>query len=786
MATIDERTPLTVELRTVELGTPTTTLVAEEAQVVLSPLDVQTSTDASVATRVTFSSPILVEPRTEYAIVLLSPTSDKYTAWVARLGERAVSGTEGVENNIYSRQYGAGALFKSQNGSIWEASSFEDMKFQVNIAQFVAESGVLTLQNPDLTIDSGIIPNLPRNPIKALPRKLSVGITTVETADMKNILGFGRKVGYGNTVTGFIENVGGPISGLNITLTGTGYSAGTYTGVNFFSEDGNGSGATGVVTVSSSGEISQVSIANSGTGYIEGESLGIITSSIFKGTGGLISVGAITGYDTLYTTNVNGQEFVADRELVYYDDSNTAVSLANTTVSSSTVYDQFYTGNVLEVLHPRHAMHAINNVLEIKNVKPNTEPTAITADVLNTDNTISVADTTAFGNFQGVTTSQGYALLNNEVLYYTSIGNGTLGIATRGAENSLASRHFNGDLVYPYSFAGVSLAQINKQINMPSNPTLQDAKDMDRYYVEISRGDRPTGDDQLNFNDEIIGGGDDVWISRNIQYDQITTNLDILTPGDTAVTGRIRSVSATSAGGLEESFEDAGFQPTSLNTTIIYPEPKMIASKVNEVNQSTITSLPRSKSLTIEVDLIATDDDGRFSPVVFADQISVDLDRTRLNRPINDYVNDPRANSVNNDPHTSSYVSQVIDLANPATSLRVLTSAYVDETAQIRCFYRVFSFDSQNIEPKFVAFPGYDNLKDTDADGYGDQIIDPTKLSGLPDKEVPPSLQDEFREHQFSVDDLQPFDRYQIKICFSGTNEALAPRLKDIRTIALA
>ena len=121
--------------------------------------------------------------------------------------------------------------------------------------------------------------------------------------------------------------------------------------------------------------------------------------------------------------------------MVYYDDSNTAVSLANTTVSSSTVYDQFYTGNVLEVLHPRHAMHAINNVLEIKNVKPNTEPTAITADVLNTDNTISVADTTAFGNFQGVTTSQGYALLNNEVLYYTSIGNGTLGIATRGAEN---------------------------------------------------------------------------------------------------------------------------------------------------------------------------------------------------------------------------------------------------------------------------------------------------------------------------------------------------------------
>ena len=93
----------------------------------------------------------------------------------------------------------------------------------------------------------------------------------------------GRKVGVGNTISGFIENTGGPINGVSVVLAGTGYSAGTYSDVNFFSIDGQGSGATGVVTVTGTG-VAQISIANSGTGYQIGESLGITTSDVFRGT----------------------------------------------------------------------------------------------------------------------------------------------------------------------------------------------------------------------------------------------------------------------------------------------------------------------------------------------------------------------------------------------------------------------------------------------------------------------------------------------------------------------
>ncbi|BCV08392.1 MAG: hypothetical protein CM15mL5_1630 [uncultured marine virus] len=58
----DDRVPLTVQVRTVELGTPTDELVNDFAEVVLDPTQtdsngesiIKTSADASLSTRVTF------------------------------------------------------------------------------------------------------------------------------------------------------------------------------------------------------------------------------------------------------------------------------------------------------------------------------------------------------------------------------------------------------------------------------------------------------------------------------------------------------------------------------------------------------------------------------------------------------------------------------------------------------------------------------------------------------------------------------------------------------------
>ena len=61
-----------------------------------------------------------------------------------------------------------------------------------------------------------------------------------------------------------------------------------------------------------------------------------------------------------------------------------------------------------------------------------------------------------------------------------------------------------------------------------------------------------------------------------------------------------------------------------------------------------------------------------------------------------------------------------------------------------------------------------------------------SKNNGKSDAFVSPSNVDQFKEYQFSVDDLDEFTGFRIKIVASGTNEALAPRFKDFRALALA
>ena len=139
-----------------------------------------------------------------------------------------------------------------------------------------------------------------------------------------------------------------------------------------------------------------------------------------------------------------------------------------------------------------------------------------------------------------------------------------------------------------------------------------------------------------------------------------------------------------------------------------------------------------------------------------------------------------------NDPHAGVYISNRVDLKQPATSLQVLISANRAESADFRVLYKLFNDEISEGEQSYDLFPGFDNLSDTDGDGFGDEVIDPAKNSGRPDALVPSSSGNEFFEYQFSVDNLQEFTGFAIKVVFSGTNEAEAPRLSDLRAIALA
>ena len=789
-ANVDPTQKVTVSLRTVELGTPTLNLASDHSEVTLDSSQITTSTDGTIATKVTFPSPVFLSPGTEYAIVVLSPQSNLYELWVARMGERTVNTTTlpDAESVIVTKQYIGGSLFKSQNGTIWTASQFEDMKFKLYKCNFSTTPGTAFFYNPKQVIDSNSS-ILPVDPIKTLPRKLKVVISN--TTVMNNILIPGAKVSdstASTAITGIVENAGGTANTMTKTNVGVGYSQGTYAAVPLYNITGSGTGATATIVINAQGEINaDPSGISGGSGYVVGDVLGLTTSTMVKGSGAQITVTGLTNRNTLYLTNVQGKEFTASSNLVVYNGSS-AVAMAGTTITSSNVINDLYEGNVIEVTQFSHGMHADNNVLTLSGIKPNTSPTTISAALGTNDTSVSVADTTSFNFQSGIHTSAGYAQINGEVIYYNSITAGvspagTLGISSRGVD-SIQRSHSVNDQIFSYELNGVPLNRINTTHSLPSSTLLKSERDIDKYHIQILRGDRDADDDQLSFSDENQVGGAECKGTRNVQFNTITPTFNVITPGEgSSISGQIRTVSGTSAGGSEISFLDQGFEDVSINSLNNLTTPRIVASERNE--SARLTSLPKNKSLTVGLTLNSSDPN--LSPMINAvNGTAIILGRNRLNNPITDYAFDGRVNLEEDDPHSSTYVSNKVSLKQPATSLKVLVGSYRHSSADFRVLYKLTRSDSSGVEQAFELFPGFDNLRDTDGDGLGDDVINSVNNSGRPDGFVASSADGEFKEYQFSIDELEQFNGFQIKIVMSGTNEARAPRFKDLRVIALA
>ena len=56
-------------------------------------------------------------------------------------------------------------------------------------------------------------------------------------------------------------------------------------------------------------------------------------------------------------------------------------------------------------------------------------------------------------------------------------------------------------------------------------------------------------------------------------------------------------------------------------------------------------------------------------------------------------------------------------------------------------FYQLIRADGTETELAYTAFPLLITWTDTDGDGFGDEVIDTSKNSGLPDAFVSPSVE---------------------------------------------
>ena len=823
-ATVDKDHPVRCQIRTVTGDDRPSRLVLAEKT--LRPRiakdgaivdNILTSDDASVPTKFTFDEPVYLAPGTAYAIVLVAEKSVDYTVWLANQGDRivnpetssaaltenfSVSGNEVVEQAQYTTQYALGAFFRSQNGGLWTENQRQDLTFRLYKAKFTSQIGSALFNNPELDESNDYIKKLNSNPVRTLPKTGKIGIQT--SSALTSILVAGRKIASPDSnrvASAVITGSGGEATTPTVVSGLGGKNYASTDSVDTFNITGKGSGlkldmtsvagAVGVVTVTTGHE---------GVGYQVGDVVGIVTSTVTgaTGSGAQIKIGGVNQLNMIFVENIQGDTQFSDKlgsNLFYYADNGT---ITDTTLDILSVsFDGGVNdGNYLKVNHFNHGMYSSTNKVKLSGIEPNTIPTTITTNLSDTTTgAVSVASTDGFAEFEGLSVSAsnpGYAIINNEVVKYTSVGTGNINIATngRGEENTSASGHDSGDVIRKYELNGISLRRINNVTHTVSSLGLES----DSYHVEIDRtstyGVARNADTaylpQISFTSDEFAGGNNVLSSENILFNAVTPIFDILTPTGgnesvfTSASASVRTTTGTSISGNEASFVDNGYEDVTINRYNILRSSRIVASKVNE--DQYLANLPRNKSFTTNIVLSSTSEN--LSPIIYLnDGSKVEFSSHRLNRPIGleDYSSNALIKSIDEqDPHSSVYVSQDVFLRQPSTSLKLIIAAYRHESSDFRVSYKLIREDSTSVEQTFELFPGFKNLTSKGT------VIDPAKNDGRPDTFVPPNSDGEFSEYIFTANDLDEFVGYSIKIMMSGTNQAYYPKIKDLRTIALA
>ena len=802
----DSAIPVTLQIRTMQTGLPTN-IIVPFGEVIYEPSQINVSGDGTVATRFVFPSPVYLEGKKEYALVLLS-ASNNYTVYISRMGEVDIStlNLPESERTIVSQQPYMGSLFKSQNGSTWDPSQLEDLKFTLNKCSFVPGPGTLKLYNPELGVGNVEFPQLRPNPLEFFSHEIKVGFgSTVATRDFSVGSKFsqvGNRTAEGNLVKSLgsikINTSATEAGGITTNRVGTGLTPSasnfTYTGIALTSITGNGSGAVANIQVVS-GSIGVVTVTSGGSGYAVGDVLGCNLGE--TGSNTRFNVGIISATNSIILDRVQG-EFTTSSELMTVNAVGVASTLPGSQPTAINNTETYKDGLHVKVHHRNHGMHARNNRVTISGVTGVTTTTTVSAQYSNTSTAdLSVGSVAVFSSFENVgvsTTNPGYVKINNEIISYTGTNAAAtpqrLTGITRGIDNTVAQTHLVGDVVKKYESSGVSLRRINTthsfaDVNNSNELTL------DTYFIKLNTTSSGVGtvrDGTNNFrklkiSETETSGGSKVKATQNIQFEAVTPLIEFLAPRDTSLSGRVRTVSGTSASGSEISFQDKGFENVTLNGANYFNSPRIIASKINEQNQ--LTSLPGNKSFTME--LVLGTQDQNVSPVIDTDRLSIITTTNRLDQRITNYPDDSRVNERYGDPNSAVYVTKAVVLENPATFLQVQFAAARPTSADIRVLYRLLRVDTLSNETLFELFPGYDNMTDTTGDGYGDQVIDPKLNNGKPDRFVPASNgPNNFLDYQFTASNLPEFVGFEIKVIMTGTNQAYVPKIRDFRAIAFA
>lgn len=245
----DTALPVSVQIRHMENGMPTQKILPFGDKT-LNPSSVNTSADASVATKFTFDSPVYLESGREYCAVVMT-NSNVYTCWVSEMGQKDIKSNDFIDQQPY-----AGSLFKSQNNSTWTPDQMKDLKMTINRCKFT------TGTSANVVFENGSLPaeKLETNPIETISGTKMFKVYHYSHGNYDDKLSNITISG----VTG--DRTGSVLSFDDDTITGlSGLTADTQTLLQT-SSTGSGTGCTATIVTSTTATTSVV-ITNPGQGH---------------------------------------------------------------------------------------------------------------------------------------------------------------------------------------------------------------------------------------------------------------------------------------------------------------------------------------------------------------------------------------------------------------------------------------------------------------------------------------------------------------------------------------
>src|SRR5210317_809432 len=299
-------------------------------------------------------------------------------------------------------------------------------------------------------------------------------------------------------------------------------------------------------------------------------------------------------------------------------------------------------------------------------------------------------------------------------------------------------------------YNGITGSSINGTYTSISNVTL------DSYDVQIADSSTATSSGDI--------GGTSVVATQNRLYDVAMLNIQTMTVPGTTINYTMRPTSGKSIHGSETEFT---LTPTVsalnviANDNIYFEVPQMVASDINQTNE-----MSGNKSLFVTASLSTSNT--KLSPVIDTQRISMISIQNRVNSPTS--INTPNFRDDEQPSGSSSaaiYCTRPIVLDNPSTALEVRLTSNVRADAEVEVYFRNTSAEEVR------------NVKDLN--------WTPFNTAGEEDTSVAPAESNsEFKEYKYSASALPEFTAFQIKIVMKATNSAHAPRIKDLRGLALA